>query len=146
MKVPSCACLECLWEREHPDWVAFWCIRGPVNKLLLGLDFSVRAKRVACTCHFPTLFPSENCLVSDSMGNYRRSFVSRPIALNDESVGSNKVDLPLIPPPKPFMIELSDSDGDPPTWRDAIDANFVQFLRKVICPNPTYVIPADSLF
>lgn len=142
MKVPSCGCLECLWKREHPNWVAFWCICGPVKRTL-GLDFSVRAKRAACTCQFPMLFPSKKCLASDSMGNNRQSFLSRPATLNDESVGSNRVNIPQIVRSDPLVIGLSDNEDSPqPTWVKALqaqDVDFVEFLRDVICSNPTYV-------
>lgn len=124
MNVPLCGRPKCLWERQHLDWVAFWCICGPPKKRTLGLDFSVREKQAVCTCHFPVLFPSENFFASEFVGNYRRSF-GGPVALNDESVGSNTDDIPLIPQPEPLVIELSVSEGDPPTWGDAIDADFV---------------------
>lgn len=87
-----CGWLEYLWERQHPDWVAFWCIYGNMNKPTLGFDFYVRAKR-ARTC-FRVLFPSTNCLTSRF--NCSQSFVATcespscgPAALNDKNVESN---------------------------------------------------------
>lgn len=108
------------------------CIYGNVNRPALGLDFFVRAKRARCTCRFPILFPSTNCLANRS--DHSQSFVvtrESPscglVALNNESVGSSMFEFPA-PIVNPLIIELSDSEGDPPKFGDVNDADFATFL------------------
>lgn len=148
MSICFCGCLECLWEREHPDWVAFWCICGLINKPSLGLNFSVRAKRMKCTSRFPILFPLVNCLALMSYRS-RSSLVARnsplrgPTARNKECVESNRFEGPTMV--ESFVIELSDSEGLSANFGDATDEDFVAFLREVIHLRPNNVGPSDHI-
>lgn len=65
--------------------------------------------------------------------------------MNEEIARSSKFEISLIMH-EPLMIELSDNEGSPFTWVEASNANFVEYLREVICLDPTFVNLKTMLF
>lgn len=61
LPVPLCICVHCLWDRENPEWLHFFCKCKPVYKRHFSVDAVVREKRLKCKCERPKLAPSQRC-------------------------------------------------------------------------------------